>query len=86
MSRLSQFLSLTVIVVFLLACNFVTGPIQDAQDLAQTAQSVATLIPVETLSTLHDEPEIRTVRIAATPEEAGDLTNPPVPDCEPAGP
>jgi hypothetical protein len=52
MSRISKILSLTVVIVFLLACNFVTQPIQDAQDLAQTAQSVATLIPVETLQAL----------------------------------
>ena len=52
MSRLSKFLSLTVVIVFLLACNFVTGPIQDAQNLAETAQSVSTLIPFETLQAL----------------------------------
>jgi hypothetical protein len=52
MSRQSKFLSLTVIVAFLLACNFVTQPIRDAQDLAETAQSVTTLIPVETLQAL----------------------------------
>jgi hypothetical protein len=52
MSRLSKILSFTVLIVFLLACNFVTQPIQDAQSLAETAQSVATLIPVETLQAL----------------------------------
>jgi len=52
MSRLSKILSLTVVVAFLLACNFVTQPIRDAQDLAETAQSVTTLIPVETLQAL----------------------------------
>jgi hypothetical protein len=52
MSRLSKFLSLTFIVVFLLACNFVSGPVRDAQNLAETAQSVATLIPIETLQAL----------------------------------
>ena len=52
MSRLSKILSLTVLLVFLLACNFVTQPIQDAQNLAQTAQAFATTIPVETLQAL----------------------------------
>ena len=52
MSRLSKILSLIVVLIFLLACNFVTQPIQNAQDLAETAQSVATLIPVETLQAL----------------------------------
>jgi hypothetical protein len=52
MSRLSKILSLTVVLIFLLACNFLTQPIQDAQNLAETAQSVATLIPMETLQAL----------------------------------
>ena len=52
MSRLSKFVSLTVVVAFLLACNFVTGPFRDAQNLAETAQSVTTLIPIETLQAL----------------------------------
>ena len=52
MSRISKFLSLTLVIVFLLACNFVTGPIQDAQNLAETAQSVSTYIPFETLQAL----------------------------------
>lgn len=52
MSRLSKVLSLTIVIVFLLACNFVTQPFQDAQNLAETAQSVVTSIPVETLQAL----------------------------------
>jgi hypothetical protein len=49
MSRLSKVLSLTIVLVFLLACNFVTQPFRDAQDLAETAQAVVTSIPVETI-------------------------------------
>lgn len=45
-------------------------------------EAVEVLLPVERLSILNGEPKVRTVRIAATPEEAGDLTNPPVPSCE----
>jgi hypothetical protein len=52
MSRLSKILSLTIVIAFLLACNFVTQPVRDAQNLAETAQSVTTLIPVETLQAL----------------------------------
>lgn len=52
MSRLSKILSLTVIVAFLLACNFITQPINDAQNLAQTAQALGTAIPIETLQAL----------------------------------
>ena len=49
MSRLSRILSLIVLLVFLLACNFVTQPLNEAQGLAQTAQAVASSLPVETL-------------------------------------
>jgi peptidoglycan hydrolase-like protein with peptidoglycan-binding domain len=52
MSRLSKFLSLIVVLVFLLACNFVTQPINDAQNLAKTAQALGTAIPIETLQAL----------------------------------
>ena len=52
MSRLSKVLSLIVVIVFLLACNFVTQPINDAQNLAQTAQALGTAIPIETLQAL----------------------------------
>jgi hypothetical protein len=52
MSRISKFLSLTVLIVFLLACNFVTQPLNDAQNLAQTAQALGTAIPIETLQAL----------------------------------
>ena len=52
MSRLSKILSLTVVVLFVLACNFVTQPINDAQNLAKTAQALGTALPVETLQAL----------------------------------
>lgn len=52
MSRLSKILSLIVLLAFLLACNFVTQPIQDAQDLVETAQALGTAIPIETLQAL----------------------------------
>jgi hypothetical protein len=52
MSRLSKILSLAVVVMFVLACNFVTQPVRDVQNLAGTAQSLATSIPIETLQAL----------------------------------
>jgi hypothetical protein len=52
MTRLAKALALILILVFLLACNFVTQPLQDAQNLAATAQSVTTLIPMETIQAL----------------------------------
>lgn len=52
MSRQSKILSLTLLLLFLLACNFVTQPLNDAQNLAQTAQAIGTAIPIETLQAL----------------------------------
>lgn len=52
MSRLSKFIMVLGLILFVLACNFVTQPIEDVQDLAGTAQSFATALPVETLQAL----------------------------------
>ena len=52
MSRLSKFLMVLGLIVFVLACNFVTQPIRDAQNIAGTAQSFASALPIETLQAL----------------------------------
>jgi len=52
MSRLSKFLMVLGLIIFVLACNFVSQPIRDVQDIAETAQSFATALPVETLQAL----------------------------------
>jgi hypothetical protein len=52
MSRISKFLAVTIVVVFLLACNFVTQPLRDTQNLAETAQAIGSSIPMETLQAL----------------------------------
>lgn len=52
MSRLSKSLLLFVLIVFVLACNFVTQPIDDVKNLAGTAESIASALPIETLQAL----------------------------------
>ena len=52
MSRLSKSLMVLGLIVFVLACNLVTQPIQDVQNIAGTAQSFATTLPIETLQAL----------------------------------
>jgi len=52
MSRISRVLLLLFLVVFALACNFVTQPFNDAQDAVETVQSLATAMPFETLQAL----------------------------------
>ena len=52
MSRLSKFLLVSVLLVFVLACNMITQPIDDVQNLAGTAESIASSMPLETLQSL----------------------------------
>ena len=52
MTRLSKLLLLLILLVFVLACNFVTQPIDDVQNFANTAESIATSLPIETLQAL----------------------------------
>ena len=52
MSRLTKITMLLGLILFVLACNFVTQPIEDVQEIAGTAQSIASALPVETLQAL----------------------------------
>ena len=52
MSRQTRFITLTVLVLFVLACNAVTQPFNQAKDLAGTAQAIATAMPIQTLQSL----------------------------------
>lgn len=45
MSRISKFLLLIVLIVFVLACNFIPQPVKDVQNLASTAESAASAFP-----------------------------------------
>jgi hypothetical protein len=62
MSRLSKFLMVLGLIVFVLACNFVTQPIRDAQNIAGTAQSFASALPVETLQALASAIPVETLQ------------------------
>lgn len=52
MTRFTKSLALIILVLFVLACNAVTQPFNQAQDLAATAQSIASAMPMETLQSL----------------------------------
>lgn len=52
MLRPSKFLLVSLVVIFLLACNLVTQPIRDAQNLEATAKAFGSAVPVETLKAL----------------------------------
>jgi len=45
MSHLKKFLLVFVLIIFVLACNFVTQPVKDVQNVAGTAESLATSMP-----------------------------------------
>ena len=62
MSRLSKYLSLSILIVFILACNTVTQPLKDAQDVAGTVQSFATALPVETLKAFASQVPVETLQ------------------------
>jgi hypothetical protein len=52
MSRLTKFVSLSILLLFILACSTITRPFNQAQGLAETAQSIATAMPIQTLQSL----------------------------------
>lgn len=61
MSRLNKLISITILVLFIIACNFVTQPIRDVQNVAGTAQSFASALPVETLQALASQVPVQTL-------------------------
>ena len=77
MSRLSKFLLSFALIVFVLACNFVTQPINEAQDAVETVQSLATALPIETLKSLATSVPIGTLEaIPSVIPDFGDVTSP----------
>jgi len=52
MTRVAKILVVFLLILFVLACNFVTQPIKEAQDLAGTAQAIGTALPIQTLQAL----------------------------------
>ncbi len=62
MTRFNKFLSLSILILFILACNTVTKPIGDAQDLAGTAQAIASSMPIETLQAMASQIPVETLQ------------------------
>jgi hypothetical protein len=62
MPKYLKYLSLVVLVLFILACNAVTQPFNQAQGLAETAQSLATAFPIETLQSFVTQIPIETLQ------------------------
>ena len=71
MSRISKFLLLISLIVFVLACNFIPQQLQDVQDLAGTAEAIATTLPFETLQAVASVVSVETLQ--AIPSSIPDL-------------
>ena len=77
MSRLSKFLLLFTLIVFILACNTVTKPITDVQNGVSTVQSVASSLPIKTLQALATNLPVSTLEaIGSAMPDFGDMFNP----------
>jgi hypothetical protein len=62
MSRPTKYLTLSILILFVLACNAVTAPIKDMQNLAGTAESLATALPLETLQSFATQIPVETLQ------------------------
>jgi hypothetical protein len=77
MSRVSKLLLFTSLIVFALACNFITQPISDAQEAVETVQSLATAMPLETLQSFATAIPFGTLEaIPSALPEIGNITDP----------
>jgi hypothetical protein len=52
MSRFAKIILGLTLIGFVLACNLLTRPVRDVENLASTAQALASAIPIETLQAL----------------------------------
>jgi hypothetical protein len=84
MSRFTKYLSLSILILFILACSTVTQPFQDAQDLAGTAQSFASALPMETLQAVASQMPLETLQsfITQVPAETLQALPSEMPDFE----
>jgi hypothetical protein len=77
MSRFNKFLLVFVLIVFILACNTVTQPIKDVQNVAGTAESFASAMPLETLQSFATNMPVETLQaISSAMPDFGNMFNP----------
>jgi hypothetical protein len=61
MSRLSKFLLFFALLIFILACNFIPQQVKDVQNLAGTAEALASALPFETLQAIPSAVSLETL-------------------------
>ena len=77
MSRLSKYLLICTLIVFVLACNAITRPFNDAQDAVETVQSFATAMPLETIQSFATNMPVETLQaVSSALPNFGDMFNP----------
>ena len=77
MSRPSKYLLLLTVIVFILACNTVTQPVRDAQEVVETVQSFATAMPLETIQSFATNMPVATLQaVSSAMPNFGDMFNP----------
>jgi len=82
MSRLSKSLLMSVLVVFVLACNMISQPLNNVQSAAKTAEALATSMPnmastVESVASSMPPGLASTIEAAGTNlPDIGDMMNP----------
>ena len=70
MSRLPKFLLVSTLLLFMLACGLISGPVSDIKNAASTAESVASALPINTIEALATVIPLQTIE--ALPSEIPD--------------
>ena len=73
MSRLSKILLGSALGLFILACSLVTGPINQVENTASTAESFASALPINTIEALATSIPVQTIE--ALPSTIPDYEN-----------
>ena len=73
MSRLFKLLLVSILAAFILACSLISGPVSDIENVASTAESFASALPVETIKALTTEIPLQTLE--ALPSMIPDVDN-----------
>ena len=77
MSRTTKILLLAMLVVFTLACNAIDERVNQVEEIANTAEALATAIPFETLQALPSAMPMETFEaISSVMPDFGDMFNP----------
>jgi hypothetical protein len=66
MTRTYKFIFISILIAASLACGLITNPINGAQNLASTAQAIASSMPIETLQAIASSMPIETLQAIAT--------------------